>query len=337
MIDAIENNEQENIIRKRLKSKISNEYKSNEIINYYKLYNAINGKPYEINRTTLTKTIEGPGNLNLICVIGLCKFFNIDPAWLFSHPNMNDDEFSEMKFIEGKRFQDLNDLHYSGSFFGYCYSQKPVSNGIDFFTLNISANNKKANLKMRISENDIREYVGTPILVAPDTVFILFKSELGEYIFMTFTYSDYKTTSMYYRQGAFSTHSREQKRCPLIQNFVLFDREIEMDEEHKQLISGLLSMNSDIIHIPEEKFNAICENEKIKRTFENLLSIDGSPIVIRPHQYYTINESSFIKAINPTNIDDAVYALLLLKSISTDPKKLAYPHNELYAKFSKEL
>lgn len=337
MIDTIDNEKQEEKIRERLKLKIPNDYKNNGTINFNKLFNAINGQPYEINRTTLTKSIEGPGSLNLMCVISLCKRFNIDPAWLFAHPDVNDDEFSEMNFTEGKRFQEFNDQHYNGPFFGYCYSQKSVSYEIDSFTLNISSENKKANLKICINKDSIREYIGTPILVAPDTVYILFKSDLGEYIFMTFTYAEYKTARMYYRRGAFSTHSREQKRCPLIQNFVLFDRKIDMDEEHQKLISGLLSINSDIIHIPEERFKAICEDEKIKKTFDSLLSIDGSPVTFRPHQYYTINESSFIKAINPDNIKEAVYTLLLLKSVSTDPKKISYPDNEIYSKFSKEL
>lgn len=120
-----------------------------------KLKDELNDKyGYEINYETLNNTLNlsKPKSLDTICVIALCRYFNLDTAFVLSEPNNPNSEIytNENQFVS-ERFAILSEPKYFGYYYWYFYSPKKTNNLIDNFHLKINKEYGKTVARLTIN------------------------------------------------------------------------------------------------------------------------------------------------------------------------------------------
>lgn len=294
---------------------------------------------YNINYNTLNKTLSlNYTNLDLFSVLAVCRLFNLDTSYIFSAP---DSEFETMpspqNMVDGEKFVVLNDPLYFGKYNGYMYSYNPGSNEIINFDLDIQEgkavliyHGKSINHSGEAYNYDVK-LEGIPILIRNcNNIFILFTRDSGGFFFLYFDYKKYNKAEMYYRKGILVTNSSLNDKPPMFQNFVLVRNKV-LDEK-LSLIEGLLKITNDNCFIRKDKLLELKENDE---DVTNLFDKCGYIINHELGEYYCINESLILKAVDKNFVPDILKALLKIRNNSEQPGRIIYEDDINISYFAK--
>ena len=342
-IKHITKKEQADAIKKRLIDAIDRAG-----LNYNQLSEGIKKKiGFEVNYETIKHTLDfaKPSSLNLICVIAICRYLNLDTAYVLSEPDNPNSAMYEIEnnFIS-ERYSILDDPKYTGEYYGYFYTPKKTNIFIDEFRLEIKPEFGKTIAYLTIYYQSIKEneeikitpktLIGTPILVKPSNVFILFKNDDGQFIFMSFSYVFYNVRNLYFRRGTIITHGRNAARYPLMQSFVLFSKKISKENIEKY-IPGFLLLNDTVFHIPASQLDELrSKHQEVDKLYNELNSLFRDSC----EMYYCVNQDSILSAVKKNiSENDVVRALQIMKSHATDAKRIYFPEIEEFSEFAKLL
>lgn len=313
-----------------------------------KLKDELNDKyGYEINYETLNNTLNlsKPKSLDTICVIALCRYFNLDTAFVLSEPNNPNSEIytNENQFVS-ERFAILSDPKYLGDYYGYFYSPKKTNNLINNFHLKINKEYGKAVARLTINYHSYKdngqlkqgekELIGTPIMVKPSNIYIVFTEGKGQFILFSFSYVLYNENTLYFRRGAMITQGRDAARHPLMQSFVMLNKELSQ-ENIEQYIPGFLLLYDTDFHLPAHKLKELSKNHpEVARIFDEF----GYIFQANQELYYKVNETQILASVrNNIPKQDVVKALQLMKANATDATRIYFPEIDEFSEFSKFL
>lgn len=317
-------------------------------LNINKLKDELNNKyDYEIHYETLSNTLKHSKlkSLDMICVIALCRYFNLDIAYVLSEPDNPALELyaSENQFVS-ERYSILDDPKYLGDFYGYFYSPKQRNDLIDDFHLSLKPEHGKTVARLTVTYHSTqknnkpkatqKELVGTPILVKPSSIYIVFTEGNGQFIIFSYSYVVYNENTLYFRRGAMITRGRDANRQPLLQSFVLFKNKLS-EQAVKDFVPGFLLLYDSIFHVPAHTVNELSESHS---EIAHLLN-DYDYIFKKNLKYtYEINEAQLLASVSKKESkDDVIKALQLLKAHATDATRIYFPENEDISEFSKQL
>lgn len=173
------------------------------------------------------------------------------------------------------------------------------------FTLDVNVN--EANTK-----KSIKEYYGRVILSQPiESIYCILEGiQQVEYCFLALNYQYLITKELKNRIALALTVSSGNERRPTIHRVYLTRDEIS--EKEKQLIMGVLRLNSSEIMIPVGKFDEIIRNDMFSDEFVNYLKNNK-----KEKSYYSID----IKEILNDTIDlDMVREILILSNYAFSHK-----------------
>lgn len=300
---------------------------------------------YNIQYTTLLNTlIFTKRSIDLYCVIAMCKYFDVNISDVLAEPDS--ENFEQLLVINKYNTENqsvLNDPNYTGTFHGYFYSTKTTNSNIDEFTLTISSEGKRAKATLEIYWNTLSEVgtettkrkslTGTPILVDPSNIYIVFRNARNDHIILSYSYVKYRLNKLYFRRGAIVTMRTESLRVPLVESFVLFNKKLA--DEELQYIPGFLLLNDSDFHINKDDFDKLIEsNTDVKYLHDNLSNIynySTKPVI-------TINENQILNSKKvDVSKEKIVRGLLILKKYALDAKQISYPEIPEFSEFSKLL
>lgn len=313
-----------------------------------KLKDELNNKyGYEINYETLNNTLNSskPKSLDMICVIALCRYFNLDTAFVLSEPNNPNSEIytNENQFVS-ERFAILSDPKYFGDYYGYFYSPKKTNNLIDDFHLEIKKEYGKTVARLTINYHSYKnngqlkqskkELMGTPIMVKPSNIYIVFTEGKGQFILFSFSYIVYNENKLYFRRGAMITHGRDAARQPLMQSFVMFNKKLSQ-QDVEQYVPGFLLLYDTVFHLSVRKLEELSKNHpEVAYIFDEF----GYIFKANQEQYYKVNETQILASVrNNIPKQDVVKALQLMKANATDATRIYFPEIDEFSEFSKFL
>ncbi len=299
---------------------------------------------FEINYDTLAHTLDVEHNsLDMYCVIALCRYFNLDIAYVLSEPdNPASAMYEETQFVS-ERYTILDDPKYMGTYYGYFYSPKKTCEMIDDFKLVLKKEHGKTVAKLTINYHSLdrgvikisnKQLEGTPILVKPSNIYIVFTEGAGQFLLMSFSYVHYNVNNLYFRRGAIITLGRDATRQPLMQSFALFANELSPDFVEKY-IPGFLLLYDTVFHIKANTLDLLAkENEDIAY----LLNDFGYIFKANCEYYYKVNEAQILASVRH-NIPkkDIVKALQIMKAYADDAKRVYFPEIDDFSEFSKYL
>lgn len=313
-----------------------------------KLKDELNNKyGYEINYETLNNTLNPSKlkSLDMICVIALCRYFNLDIAFVLSEPNNPNSEIytNENQFVS-ERYAILSDSKYFGDYYGYFYSPKKTNNLIDDFHLEIKKEHGKTVARLTINYHSYKnngqlklskkELMGTPIMVKPSNIYIVFTEGKGQFILFSFSYVFYNENNLYFRRGAMITHGRDAARQPLMQSFVMFNKKLSQ-QDVEQYVPGFLLLYDTVFHLPARKLNELSEKHpEVAYIFDDF----GYIFKANHELYYKVNETQILASVrNNIPKQDVVKALQLMKANATDATRIYFPEIDEFSEFSKFL
>lgn len=300
---------------------------------------------FQINYDTLRKTLDSTTNtLDIYCVIAMCKYFNIDTAYVLSEANNSANEilYEEAQYTSEK-FAELDDPKYWKKHFGYLYSPKKGNESIDTFCMEIKKEGTKLVAHLEITYHttslDGKESTGTkkltgrPVLVKPQGIYIVFTESSGSYYIFSYSYVQYNIRDLYFRRGSIITQGRDASRQPMMQSFVLFDAPVA--EEEREVIKGMLLLSDNMFHISSKEIEDLAaENERVAYLINNLKYIFNENC----EQYYLVDEAQILHSLkNCMSRTEAVRVLQLMKARATDAKRIYFPESDDYSEFSKEI
>lgn len=303
---------------------------------------------YNIYYQTMADTLSENrlGSLNMICVIAICRYFNIDIAYVLSEPDNPNSEIyeTENQFISEK-FSILNDSKYFGKYYGYFYSPKESEHCIDEFSLEIKPENGKIVAQLSVNYHSVnqsgesylinKKLSGTPILVNPSNIYIVFTEPNGLFIVLSFSFVLYSQNNLYFRRGAMITRGQMAGRPPLLQSFVMFSKKLSQENVQKYL-PGFLLLYDSVFHLPTNQLKELCESHpEVNNVFNTFRYIfDGNC-----ESYYRVDESQILTVAKRSNISNAdiIKALQLMKIYATDAKRIYFPELIEFSEFSKYL
>ena len=341
-IDNIERKNQFSAIKKRLNKVFDS---SGLTINGLK--NKLNeGCDVEINYETLRKTLSFDcSTLDIYCVIAMCRALNLDIEYILSEANNPADTiFYEETLHIPEGFAELNDEKYLQKFYGYFYSSKRNNPSVDTFSLEIRREGARTVATLCITYSSINPgggervigkkiLTGRPILINSQNIYIVFTGSRGSFYVFSFGYVQYNVRNLYFRRGAILTQGRDTNLQPMLQSFVMFDREVK--EESLDVVKGLLLLNDNTFHISSESLNILIEKD------ENVAKLVSDLKYIFDHNcqtYYSVDELQILNSLNGSlSRTDALRALQLMKSYSTDAKRIYFSESDDYSELSKFL
>lgn len=325
-----------------------NGYNENQHNKLKKLLNEEYG--YNIYYPTLVDTLSESKlhSLNMICVIAICRYFNIDIAYVLSEPDNPNSEIyeTENQFISEK-FSILNDSKYFGKYYGYFYSPKESEHRLDEFVLEIKSENEKtvARLSVNYHSKDHsgksclinKILIGTPIFVNPSNIYIVFTEPNGLFIILSFSFVLYSQNNLYFRRGAMITRGQMAGRPPLLQAFVMF-REKMSQENIEKYLPGFLLLNDSVFHLPANNLKELCETYP---EVDNLFKNKNFNYIFTGNResYYRVDESQILISAHKSDLSetDIVKALQLMKLHATDAKRIYFKEHDEFYEFSKDL
>ncbi len=298
-----------------------------EGISYNKLLEELNNRyNFNLQYNTLRKTIsmEQTSTFDAMCLVALCKYWNINLSYLFASSDSNTDENEDiLAYISGEPFEYLNDPAYEGTFHCYTY---PRSNSHDdaiwkgILRITISKKHAEAYLEIHETNDDgaspkIKKFWGTAVYAkTPRNIILYLRSPFGSYCFINFLYVPYNNNGkMYYRTATFTSCTINGPKYPRMQKMIILDH--EASPENLKYIKGLLKIDTESIMIPVDDFDCICRSHEevanFKIKFENELSVSHYDCYI----FDPLNFKSRIKSIT----DDDMKALMILSGYSLSP------------------
>lgn len=275
---------------------------------------------------------------NLDTCLAIARYLHLPLEWLFAPPGEeNQGVPSKIITYPAKPFDYLTNPQYFGTFHGYMHSLNIEHNDIEYFTLDINESGAKLCISSHIKESghkekdDPVELTGTPILCNGENIYIVLTNSAGNFVILAFSYQVYTKRDMYFRCGALLASGRGPMKNPIIQSFVLFDQDISDIE--KDFLPGLLLLNDRDFHISAAKIHeAMEEDETVKTVFSAVQEH------FKTAPYYVIRDESFLSYDNEhISKDDLLTALLLLKRKASDAKRICFPNQTPYARFSLSL
>ena len=334
--------EQVEAIKKRLSAAIEESGLSD-----YQLTEKINDSedPLTVNYNTVKSTLNLQNTaLDMTTVIAISRYLHLDTAVLLSPPGTDESSLHNMQNsgITGK-FVPLMDTHYHGTFYGYLPTRNTKRSDIIPFELEIipTYNSVRATMTYHGFTEDVNNNIesapislyGTPILdTTRSNIFITFTNDQGHFFFLYFSRQHFHSGLLYFRKGVVLTASNLGDNPPLLENFVLFAK--QLSDEKKKYIPGLLQIMSPSFAIKKTALEQLAKNNSIVRNF-----MDSFGYIVEHHQapVYIINEEQIIKSITEETIDrDQTYAALMLineHAISTN--RITYKDNNDLSGFAK--
>lgn len=331
---------------KAIKNRLLAIIKKSNFNNPHSLLSKLNNNSfYEINYDTLRNTLNYDKNsLDAICIVAICKYFNLDIAYVLSPPdNPASEIYNNESTYVSERYSILDDPKYMGKYYGYFYSPKKANQKVDSFTLEFITKNKKTVAQLNVDYHSINNdgqvrtinkvLEGTPIHVNPSSIYIVFTESSGQFNIMSFSYVPYNSNKLYFRRGAMITQGRDATRQPLMQSFVLFDKQLSSSE--MEYVPGFLLLHDTFFHIKVSEMEELVEKHpEIASLYKDLRYIFEA----NTHQYYEVNEAQILNSVrDDVPKKDIVKAMLLMKGAASDAKRIYYPEIDAYSEFSKFL
>lgn len=281
-------NEKELAYIHQIKERLNQELEKSEI-KYAQLYKKTQELGYSFSNKTLYHVLSyQETSLNIMAVLAICQVLEIDTNWLFSRGEVEDKLIlpPEEKKIDREYYAVLTDQAYMNTY--YCYLHKPTYSGkYEAGTLTISRDEEKGSqavLELHDSEGSgyrktqEKRYVGTPVICRSEgVIFITLTCERGRSLFLSFSYIDYRSTSMYFRMAS-AIVVNPLTKTPQFQNMVLSLRKLEPEEI--PYMKGLLKVMPEEVVIPGEDLEALFEKyadldfmQQFRKEFLPLLQI----------------------------------------------------------------
>lgn len=325
-------------IKNRLIKKFSYYHQNGLSIN--KLKEELNNMcGFELNYDTLAHTLDLNRNtLDMYCVIAMCRYFNLDIAYVLSEPSSTSEAMDEQSQFISERYSVLNDPRYMGTYYGYLYSQKQTYNLVDKFELDIHLTHGKVLATLTViyyneekTEIGRRKFTGIPIFVRPSNIYIVFTESNGQFILMSFSYVHYNVKNLYFRRGAIITLGKDAARQPLLQSFVLFGRELS-DEQVEKYVPGFLLLYDSAFHIRADVLAQLAEeHEDVAYLFRDFSYIFQANC----ERFFTVNEAQILASVkNNMPKKDVIKALQIMKSNAVDAKRIYFPEIEAISEFA---
>lgn len=297
------------------------------------------GISYSTFRNTLTESEKG--SADLYTILALCQHWHIDTSFVFSSPDINEEEMppiTEMLSTSNGKFVVLDDPAYMGTFHGYMHSQNTnhKKHMVEFdLVIGMESGRTSATMNYYGPSGKKRVFHGVPILAAKrNSVFIVFTMEDGNFYIFQFSYKKYAVRNLYYRKGVAMTTS-SITNDPMIQSFVLFARKLPQHKE--QYIDGILPLADSEFYISKKKYEELISSNDSLRAFDNRLSflftsdVDTVYQVSENQIYETLKKQSY----SDMDIEDVILALNILKGNSISPYRLQYSDCQPFALFAR--
>lgn len=147
---------------------------------------------------------------------------------------------------------------------------------------------------------------------------------------MYFDYKKYNKAEMYYRKGILVINSSLNDKPPMFENFVLVRNKV-LDEK-LYLIEGLLKITNDNCFIRKDKLLELKENDD---DVTNLFDKCGYIINHELGEYYCINESLILKAVDKNSVPNILKAFLKIRNNSEQPVCIIYEDDINISYFAK--
>ena len=279
---------------------------------------------------------------DLCALVAVCRCLDLDIAYILSPPEPNAEKGASG--TAAKKFPVLRDPRYLGMFHGFFYTPNPERDELIRFDLELKKTTYTTTATMTYYGKpvdvyqqvmpDVRILQGTPYLDEfHSNIHIELTNEAGDYYFLYFTRQRLRSHDLYFRRGIAITPSSVSTNAPLLQNFVLFAREVSDDK--LTFVHGLLADVSPEFYIEKAKLRQLCEEypvvQRFYQSFEHILEHDVVSV-------YPINEEAILAA-NQSGLDrsDIVAALLLLKGGSIATRRQVFEDLDAYGTFSKNV
>lgn len=335
------------VIKKRLNKLIIERGYGNPSALSKEIENALDIK---LNYTTIKDTLTEHKlkSLDMMCIIAICRYYDINISYILSDPDADNGFYeNEDKYTSSKGFSILDDKSYFIKYHGYFYTPKDYKNYIDDFALEITQENDKTIAKLMVNYHSVnldgnhylkfKALTGTPILSNKSNIYIVFTESTGLFILLSFKYDPYPGGARpYFRRGTMVTFGQSANRPPLLQSFVMFDKELSK-EDVERFIPGFLLLSDPAFHLPKNELQKLRkEHPEVEDLYNNY-----EDIFKHNHKtYYRLKESDFLS----DNADygrmsdvDVAKALLYMKSCATDAKRIYFPEPAVFTEFSKFL
>lgn len=280
---------------------------------------------------------------NLHLVLALCRYWNLDYATILAPAKVAKKPVPVENALVAKT-EILDDEGYTGTFYGYMYTKNIKRNEIVDFELNIDPKGDSTTATLTVYNNtdkvngdplDYKSvYVGTPLLLTKKNIIAMtLVDDTGAFYSFYIDYRHYNIDKLYYRKGiAVTTESESDK--PLLNNFVLFQKEVSSEKKDK-LIPGLLPIVGDSFIITKDDMDTLKETDELKSFFkEYSYNWNG-----KEKSMYRIRVSHVLKSIEDENDEQERYrvinALLRLKERAQAPGRIEYSNPEGMPGFAK--
>lgn len=322
------------------------------------------------------KNLFNKGTLNARVSIAFCRFYGFDVNDIYYYPseiyNANDEntrtkminnyvemlmekrstnespseyDFTDIqKKLRSSRSRVLDDEHFFGTFYGYCYNSAFHGDNLDSFTLKIhkdNENNVLADLELDCySEDDYsnetcrkEKLSGVPIQLGENLIYIIFNdtnsNELYVFVYERFEMKD--RSKLKCRRGALLSTQRGNPPHPQIQSFIFTDKKVAKENLHR--VKGLLNLVQGKIYLPESTFNELMENnENVRMCAEK--GFFGNETknmrIIKEKAVFNNGQDE----IHPQILADV---LCTLREHSVNPRYITFPDNEEFGKSNSKL
>lgn len=312
----------------------------------YKLLEEVqNASGFSLNYDTFRKTIDPTSTtLDIYSVIALCRYWNLDISYVLSTPDNTEIPMPGIdKLVDSSKFSILNDDKYTGTYHGYMYSNKKVFSHIEHFELTIGKYSGQFKADMLIHaitttdgehKTELKKHLtGIPIHAHPNTIFIIFTNNVGEFFIVSFNYVPYRRKKMYFKQGFVVSCATEISRPVSMQRFVLFSKPVS--SENMKYIPGLLLLNDRTFHVPVNVMDELKESDPIIKIFFDKF---GYLLEHSKNNVYCISEAQILNSYSPTfSTNDILKALTIMKSFASDANRITITESDAFAEFSKLL
>lgn len=289
----------------------------------------------DFTENTISATItEGSDPApNMFVVIGLCRLWGLDYASVLAPPETEVRVAPSITALMPKS-EVLTDEGYMGTYFGYMYTKNLNRKEIYNFTLRIEPKNGSTQAIMEtVSHPDnvdgdeitfSRSFIGTPIVMnKSQNIYIMLSDYQGDFYTLFFDYRHYNTEDgMYFRKGICITSESSSDKL-LLENFVLFKREVSQAKARKY-IPGLLKLNDDTFEVTEEDLDTLLKDEKFALAYSKYAYLFEG----QQRMSYQFKTSQFITAIkdryDQDEVNQAMQVILTLKSKAREPDRMEY-------------
>lgn len=319
------------------------EIKSKKNYSYTQMWKEIN-EHYEIPEGTFDNAVnKNVKYLNPMVVIAFCKTFGYDIYDIYRDKSEKRSAAAKKsKITEGEgaagdgtvNIDPALPVKFYGTFHGYFFNsqEKHIEKGsIDRFTLNVQrdeiamlwrhiipgvlANNIEKACEFSLKGRVVHNQGGAN----PNGMIVMsFNSEKDD-VFCTIAYSKFACRgSLYFRRGALLIQHRGGEIMPMIQSFILTDKEIDLeDEDKKRILQGALTLTNKNVFIEKKQLDKFMDSELLTQYFDKI-SYDKAC-----REYVELDED-IIQGID-VNEEELYRTLLNIKAESINSNYYVFP------------